>query len=90
MVRNHTRPAGRQETFCEALDRQGGVPLAIELAAGRLRSVSFVDLAGRLADELAVLTRRSTVAGDEGAPADAAEDHRLEGEWPIGGVALQT
>jgi hypothetical protein len=29
-----------------------GLPLTIELAAGRLRSVSFVDLAGRLADGL--------------------------------------
>jgi predicted ATPase len=40
--------------ICRALD---GMPLAIELAAGRLRSLSFVDLAARLGDQLSVLTR---------------------------------
>jgi predicted ATPase/class 3 adenylate cyclase len=48
--------------ICQVLD---GVPLAIELAAGRLRSLSFADLAGRLADQLAVLTRSPSAAGDE-------------------------
>jgi predicted ATPase/class 3 adenylate cyclase len=47
--------------ICQALD---GVPLAIELAAGRLRSLSFADLAGRLADQLALLTRGASAAGD--------------------------
>jgi predicted ATPase/class 3 adenylate cyclase len=48
--------------ICQLLD---GVPLAIELAAGRLRSLSFADLAGRLADQLAVLTQSPSAAGDE-------------------------
>ena len=39
--------------ICRALD---GIPLAIELAAGRLRSLSFADLAERLDDQLGVLT----------------------------------
>jgi predicted ATPase/class 3 adenylate cyclase len=40
--------------ICRALD---GMPLAIELAAGRLRSLSFADLEARLGDQLAVLAR---------------------------------
>jgi hypothetical protein len=40
--------------ICRALD---GIPLAIELAAGRLRSVSFTELAARLDDQFSVLTR---------------------------------
>ena len=40
--------------ICRALD---GMPLAIELAAGRLRSLSFADLAARLDDQLDVLAR---------------------------------
>ena len=47
--------------ICHALD---GLPLAIELAAGRLRSMSLAELADRLDDQLAVLTRRPA-AGDE-------------------------
>ena len=44
--------------ICRALD---GIPLAIELAAGRLRSLSLNDLSEHLADQLSVLTgRRST------------------------------
>jgi predicted ATPase/DNA-binding SARP family transcriptional activator len=39
--------------ICRALD---GIPLAIELAAGRLRSLSLADLAERLDDQLPVLT----------------------------------
>jgi predicted ATPase/class 3 adenylate cyclase len=39
--------------ICRALD---GIPLAIELAAGRLRSLSLADLAARLDDQLQVLT----------------------------------
>jgi predicted ATPase/class 3 adenylate cyclase len=46
--------------ICQALD---GMPLAIELAAGRLRSLSFVDLAARLGDQLKVLARHRS-AGD--------------------------
>jgi predicted ATPase len=44
--------------ICRALD---GVPLAIELAAGRLRSLSFADLEVRLGNQLAVLTRPGSV-----------------------------
>jgi predicted ATPase/DNA-binding SARP family transcriptional activator/class 3 adenylate cyclase len=40
--------------ICRALD---GIPLAIELAAGRLRSLSLADLAERLDDQLTVLAR---------------------------------
>ena len=40
--------------ICRVLD---GMPLAIELAAGRLRSLSFADLAERLGNQLAVLAR---------------------------------
>jgi predicted ATPase/DNA-binding SARP family transcriptional activator/class 3 adenylate cyclase len=39
---------------CRALD---GIPLAIELAAGRLRSLSLGDLASRLSNQAAVLAR---------------------------------
>jgi predicted ATPase len=47
---------------CRALD---GIPLAIELAAGRLRSLSLGDLASRLSDQLAVLARRRSAGEDE-------------------------
>jgi predicted ATPase/class 3 adenylate cyclase len=40
--------------ICRALE---GMPLAIELVAGRLRSLSFADLAARLEDQLTVLAR---------------------------------
>jgi predicted ATPase len=40
-------------TICRALD---GIPLAIELAAGRLRSLSLPDLAARLDDQLLMMT----------------------------------
>jgi predicted ATPase/class 3 adenylate cyclase len=48
--------------ICRALD---GMPLAIELAAGRLRSLSFADLAARLDDQLAVLARHRSAGRDE-------------------------
>ena len=48
--------------ICRALD---GIPLAIELAAGRLRSVSFADLAARLDDQVSILTRSRPTAPDE-------------------------
>jgi predicted ATPase/tetratricopeptide (TPR) repeat protein len=54
--------------ICRALD---GLPLAIELAAGRLRALGLVDLATRLEDQPAVLSRsRSTTRG-------AARHHSL-------------
>jgi predicted ATPase/class 3 adenylate cyclase len=49
--------------ICRALD---GIPLAIELAAGRLRPVSFTELAARLDDQFSVLARtRPATAEDE-------------------------
>jgi predicted ATPase/DNA-binding SARP family transcriptional activator len=48
--------------ICRALD---GMPLAIELAAGRLRSLSFADLATRLDDQLRVLARRRASGTDD-------------------------
>jgi predicted ATPase/class 3 adenylate cyclase len=47
--------------ICRALD---GVPLAIELAAGRLRSLDFAELEARLGDQLAVLARPRSVGRD--------------------------
>ena len=48
--------------ICRALD---GMPLAIELAAGRLRSLSFADLAARLGDQLTVLARHRSAGRDD-------------------------
>jgi predicted ATPase/class 3 adenylate cyclase len=48
--------------ICRALD---GIPLAIELAAGRLRSLSFDDLAGRLDAQLKVLARHRPTGRDD-------------------------
>jgi predicted ATPase/DNA-binding SARP family transcriptional activator/class 3 adenylate cyclase len=48
--------------ICRVLD---GVPLAIELAAGRLRSLSFVGLAERLGDQLTVLARYRSAGRDD-------------------------
>ncbi|MGH6690852.1 MAG: ATP-binding protein, partial [Gammaproteobacteria bacterium] len=47
--------------ICRALD---GIPLAIELAAGRLRALNFADLAIRLDDQLTVLTRHRSTGRD--------------------------
>jgi predicted ATPase/class 3 adenylate cyclase len=48
--------------ICRALD---GIPLAIELAAGRFRSLSFDDLAERLDGQLKVLARHRPTGRDE-------------------------
>jgi predicted ATPase/DNA-binding SARP family transcriptional activator len=48
--------------ICRALD---GMPLAIELAAGRLRSLSFADLASRLGDQITLLARHRSGGGDD-------------------------
>jgi predicted ATPase len=48
--------------ICRALD---GIPLAIELAAGRLRSVSFAELAARLDNQFSVLVRSRPATPDE-------------------------
>jgi predicted ATPase/class 3 adenylate cyclase len=48
--------------ICRALE---GMPLAIELVAGRLRSLSFADLAARLEDQLTVLARHRPTRGDD-------------------------
>jgi predicted ATPase/class 3 adenylate cyclase len=47
---------------CRALD---GIPLAIELAAGRLRSLSLTDLASRLGNQPAVLARHRSAGTDD-------------------------
>jgi predicted ATPase/DNA-binding SARP family transcriptional activator len=47
---------------CRALD---GIPLAIELAAGRLRSLSLADLASRLGNQPAVLARHRSAGTDD-------------------------
>lgn len=44
---------GTVESIC---DRLAGIPLAIELAAARLRSIDAEELAGRLDDQLTMLT----------------------------------
>jgi predicted ATPase/DNA-binding SARP family transcriptional activator len=46
--------------ICRSLD---GLPLAIELAAGRLRSLSLGQLADRLDDQLSMLKRQRSVIG---------------------------
>jgi predicted ATPase/class 3 adenylate cyclase len=48
--------------ICRVLE---GMPLAIELVAGRLRSLSFADLAARLEDQLTVLARHRPTGGDD-------------------------
>jgi predicted ATPase/class 3 adenylate cyclase len=48
--------------ICKALD---GMPLAIELAAGRLRSISFAELAARLDNQFSVLVRSRPATPDE-------------------------
>jgi predicted ATPase/class 3 adenylate cyclase len=47
--------------ICRALD---GIPLAIELAAGRLRSLSLAELATRLGNQPAVLARHRSARPD--------------------------
>ena len=47
---------------CRALD---GIPLAIELAAGRLRSLSIAELASRLGNQPAVLARHRSTGRDD-------------------------
>jgi predicted ATPase len=48
--------------ICRALD---GLPLAIELAASRLRSLSVGQLADRLDDQLGVLRRQRAAVGED-------------------------
>ena len=59
--------------ICRHLD---GIPLAIELAAARVNSLSVKALAGRLDDRLRILTGGG--AHGAAAPADDARDDRLE------------
>ncbi len=72
MDRAHrARPEVRQDDGClpvivEICRKLDGLPLAIELAAAQVRSASLEEIAERLADRLAVLTRGSrTVARHE-------------------------
>ena len=60
----------------EVCRRVDGLPLAIELAAARLRSMPLQQLAGRLDDRFRLLTGGSRTA--LAAPADAARGGRLE------------
>jgi len=59
--------AGVVAALCRALD---GIPLAIELAAARVRALSVEQIGARLVDRFSLLTT--------GTPADAAGRHRLE------------
>ncbi|MFC8731130.1 BTAD domain-containing putative transcriptional regulator [Luteimicrobium sp. NPDC057192] len=70
------------ERLCERLD---GLPLAIELAAARVRSMSVVEIERRLASRFALLT-----SGDRAAP----ERHRtlravIEWSWNLLGTGEQ-
>ncbi|GMA26304.1 hypothetical protein GCM10025864_40630 [Luteimicrobium album] len=70
------------ERLCDRLD---GLPLAIELAAARVRSMSVVEIERRLATRFALLT-----SGDRAAP----ERHRtlravIEWSWNLLGTAEQ-
>ncbi|WP_153022162.1 AfsR/SARP family transcriptional regulator [Luteimicrobium xylanilyticum] len=70
------------ERLCDRLD---GLPLAIELAAARVRSMSVVEIERRLASRFALLT-----SGDRAAP----ERHRtlravIEWSWNLLGTAEQ-
>ena len=59
--------------ICQRLD---GIPLAIELAAARVRALSVEQIAARLTDRFRLLTRRRPDRA--AAPADAARADRLE------------
>ena len=54
--------AGNQAALAELLRRLDGVPLAIELASVRVRSLSVEQILDRLADRFALLTRGSRAA----------------------------
>ena len=58
--------------ICERLD---GMPLAIELAAARLRALPVTEIAKRLDDRFALLTSRPSRPGP---PPTPARHHRLE------------
>ncbi|MFC6063902.1 ATP-binding protein [Streptomyces ochraceiscleroticus] len=64
------------ERICTRLD---GIPLAIELAAGRLRTESLEDLLDRLDDRFQLLVNEKTLAekaaGDPGGPLHSAFRH---------------
>ena len=65
--------------ICRHLD---GIPLAIELAAARVRALSVEDIAARLNDRFRLLTGGNRTGA--AAPADAARAHRLELRPPHG------
>jgi predicted ATPase/class 3 adenylate cyclase len=59
-LRVHDEDVASVVDICRALD---GIPLAIELAAGRLRSLSFADLAARLGRQLTLLSGHKAASG---------------------------
>ena len=66
------RNAGAVAQLCRRLD---GIPLAIELAAARVRSLTPEDLVARLDQRFKLLTRGSRAV--VGAASDAAQHDRL-------------
>jgi predicted ATPase len=70
---------GELSSLSSVAARLDGLPLAIELAAARLRVLSAVQLAERLDDILGTLDAGSAEAGGEGDAADAAGDDGTAG-----------
>ena len=75
--RDFTLGPANQDTVAEICRHLDGVPLAIELAAARIRSMTPDDLLARLGDRFRVSVGWSA-GGPAGAPGDAAGDARLE------------
>ena len=72
--------AANAATIADICRRLDGLPLAIELAAPRLKVLAPEDLLGRLDQRLALLTSGASDA--PGAPADAPGHDRLELRTP--------
>ncbi|MEU6200961.1 LuxR C-terminal-related transcriptional regulator [Streptomyces sp. NPDC047061] len=73
-----TLDAGNREAAAQVCARLDGLPLAIELAAARLRSLSLQQVADRLDDRFRFLTRGSTVALSRQRDLRALIDHSYE------------
>jgi predicted ATPase/DNA-binding SARP family transcriptional activator len=74
----HVHPGNAEavEQICTALD---GMPLAIELAAARLRSLEIAEVADRLGDRFALLTRGARTA----APRHRTLRATVEWSWDL-------